>query len=91
MLHPVKRVSQRCVRHLSTPAAPAAAKPAEPVLARVYGGLKDQDRIFTNLYGEGVSLLIFFYIYMIFLSIFFTFLQDWRIGAAEKRGYQTEK
>jgi len=24
----------------------------EPVLTRVYGGLKDQDRIFTNLYGE---------------------------------------
>ena len=22
---------------------------------KVYGGLKDQDRIFTNLYGEGVS------------------------------------
>jgi NADH dehydrogenase (ubiquinone) flavoprotein 1 len=26
---------------------------SEPILARVYGGLKDQDRIFTNLYGEG--------------------------------------
>ena len=25
---------------------------AEPVLGRVYGGLADQDRIFTNLYGE---------------------------------------
>ena len=24
----------------------------EPALTRVYGGLKDQDRIFTNLYGE---------------------------------------
>jgi len=24
----------------------------EPALARVYGGLKDEDRIFTNLYGE---------------------------------------
>jgi NADH dehydrogenase (ubiquinone) flavoprotein 1 len=35
-------------RHLST----AAPKPAEPVLTKVYGGLKDQDRIFTNLYGE---------------------------------------
>jgi hypothetical protein len=23
-------------------------------MTRVYGGLKDQDRIFTNLYGEGV-------------------------------------
>ena len=30
-----------------------APKPTDPVLARVYGGLKDQDRIFTNLYGEG--------------------------------------
>lgn len=28
----------------------APAKEEEP--ARVYGGLKDQDRIFTNLYGE---------------------------------------
>lgn len=25
----------------------------EPVLAKIYGGLKDQDRIFTNLYGKG--------------------------------------
>ena len=24
----------------------------EPVLAQIYGGLKDQDRIFTNLYGK---------------------------------------
>ena len=24
----------------------------EPALTRVYGGLKDQDRIFTNVYGE---------------------------------------
>ena len=24
-------------------------------LLQVYGGLKDQDRIFTNLYGEKVS------------------------------------
>ena len=30
----------------------AAPKAEEPVLARVYGGLKDQDRIFSNLYGE---------------------------------------
>ena len=34
-------------RLFSTVAAPA------PPLTRVYGGLKDQDRIFTNLYGEG--------------------------------------
>lgn len=39
-----------CKRFLSTP---AVAAPAAPVLAQVYGGLKDQDRIFTNLYGEG--------------------------------------
>ena len=51
-------------KNFSTPAAPAAAapaaaaaatpKPAEPVPTKIYGGLKDQDRIFTNLYGEGV-------------------------------------
>ena len=39
-------------RGLSTPTA-AAAPAAAPALTRVYGGLKDQDRIFTNLYGEG--------------------------------------
>lgn len=39
-----------CKRFLSTP---AVAAPVQPVLAQVYGGLKDQDRIFTNLYGEG--------------------------------------
>jgi len=33
-------------------AARAFSTPAEPALTRVYGGLKDQDRIFTNLYGE---------------------------------------
>jgi hypothetical protein len=38
----------------SAPPAQGAAKaPEEPALTRVYGGLKDQDRIFTNLYGEG--------------------------------------
>ena len=31
----------------------AAAAPAvAPAPARVYGGLKDEDRIFTNLYGR---------------------------------------
>jgi hypothetical protein len=35
------------------PAQGAVKKPEEPALTRVYGGLKDQDRIFTNLYGEG--------------------------------------
>ena len=40
-----------CTRLMST--KPAVAAAAEPVLAQVYGGLKDQDRIFTNLYGEG--------------------------------------
>ena len=39
------------VRQLS-----AAPKAEEPAMTRVYGGLKDQDRIFTNLYGEGVSV-----------------------------------
>ena len=33
-----------------------APKASEPAMTRVYGGLNDQDRIFTNLYGEGVSL-----------------------------------
>jgi NADH dehydrogenase (ubiquinone) flavoprotein 1 len=41
-----------CKSFFSTKPQPAAAA-ADPVLARVYGGLKDQDRIFTNLYGEG--------------------------------------
>eukprot|EP01039_Chlorochromonas_danica_P021361 gene21361-26305_t len=40
-------LSMRAVRTMST-----AAAPQEPALTRVYGGLKDQDRIFTNLYGE---------------------------------------
>ena len=46
-------------RTLSTPAPAAAAPPpvgatpAAPAMTRIYGGLKDQDRIFTNLYGEG--------------------------------------
>lgn len=45
----------RTQRALSTPAAPAAAGQTTniPVQPKVYGGLKDQDRIFTNLYGEG--------------------------------------
>lgn len=30
----------------------AAPKADEPAMTRVYGGLSDQDRIFTNLYGE---------------------------------------
>lgn len=37
-----------CKRFLSSQVAAT-----EPVLAQVYGGLKDQDRVFTNLYGEG--------------------------------------
>lgn len=48
-------------RGLSTP---AAANPQEPALTRIYGGLKDQDRIFTNLYGEGVSMLHVWHIYI---------------------------
>jgi hypothetical protein len=38
-----------CVIH-----AVATAAPSGPAMTRVYGGLKDQDRIFTNLYGEKV-------------------------------------
>mmetsp|Transcript_53887 Transcript_53887/g.122817 ORF Transcript_53887/g.122817 Transcript_53887/m.122817 type:complete len:489 (-) Transcript_53887:277-1743(-) len=40
----------------SRPAAVGVARRAlssgEPALTQVYGGLKDQDRIFTNIYGE---------------------------------------
>lgn len=84
-------VSATC-RTLST-VAPAAAKPAEPAMTKIYGiiiiystthivthshynlcikgGLKDQDRIFTNLYGE----------------------KDWRIKEAMLRGdyYKTKE
>eukprot|EP00128_Syssomonas_multiformis_P014324 Colp12_sorted_trinity150504_noHs@22975 len=64
MIRSTRRLQTIAKRALSTPAAaapaapaaPAAAaaapKPAEPALTRVYGGLKDQDRIFTNIYGE---------------------------------------
>jgi NADH dehydrogenase (ubiquinone) flavoprotein 1 len=42
-----KKISKSIIaRTLSTPAK------AEPALTKIYGGLKDQDRIFTNLYGE---------------------------------------
>ena len=44
-----KKMVSVAVRSLSTPASPQVSAPA---LTRVYGGLKDQDRIFTNLYGE---------------------------------------
>jgi len=37
------------------PAGPAAAAAAAP--ERTYGGLKDSDRIFTNLYGDGDAFL----------------------------------
>ena len=40
------------LRSILRRALSTAAKPEEPVLARVYGGLSDQDRIFSNLYGE---------------------------------------
>ena len=45
------RLKSASVRAMS--AAPAASD--GPAFTRTYGGLKDQDRIFTNLYGEGVS------------------------------------
>lgn len=61
----------RSVRHFSTPVKPAApaaptagaaaTKPAEEA-PRIYGGLRDQDRIFSNLYGENVSLLFFVFL-----------------------------
>lgn len=46
----VRRQASNSVRAMSSNAA------ADPAFTRTYGGLKDQDRIFTNLYGEGVSL-----------------------------------
>ena len=46
----VRRQASYSVRAMSSNAA------ADPAFTRTYGGLKDQDRIFTNLYGEGVSL-----------------------------------
>ena len=45
------RLPSASKRAMST--APAASD--SPAFTRTYGGLKDQDRIFTNLYGEGVS------------------------------------
>ena len=63
----LRATARRAVRHatalprvaLSTaaPAGPAAAAPPPPPPpppppARVHGGLKDADRIFTNLYGK---------------------------------------
>jgi hypothetical protein len=41
---PKKTIFRALSKHLSTEAKPA--------LIQVYGGLKDRDRIFTNLYGE---------------------------------------
>ena len=41
---PKKTIFGALSKHLSTEAKPA--------LIQVYGGLKDRDRIFTNLYGE---------------------------------------
>ena len=56
MLARAARVASKArvaVRQLST--APQAA---EPALIRVYGGLKDQDRIFTNLYVRFTPMLL---------------------------------
>lgn len=51
---PAMKHMKICKRLFSTPPlVAAAAVNAEPILAQVYGGLKDQDRVFTNLYGEG--------------------------------------
>ena len=49
----VRRQVTHSVRAMSSNAA------ADPAFTRTYGGLKDQDRIFTNLYGEGVSISLF--------------------------------
>ena len=49
----VRIQATRSVRAMSSSAA------ADPAFTRTYGGLKDQDRIFTNLYGEGVSIFAF--------------------------------
>ena len=51
--------SRSAVRRFSTPAAAVAEAPA---LIRTYGGLKDQDRIFTNLYVR--SLLVVVEVYL---------------------------
>ena len=34
------------------PAAEAAVDDSAPAMTQVYGGLKDQDRIFSNIYGD---------------------------------------
>eukprot|EP00753_Platysulcus_tardus_P015169 PLAT4855.1.p2 GENE.PLAT4855.1~~PLAT4855.1.p2 ORF type:complete len:486 (+),score=234.45 PLAT4855.1:92-1549(+) len=44
-------VATAALRTLHSSAAVSAE--AEPALTRVYGGLSDADRIFTNLYGDG--------------------------------------
>ncbi|KAM3568447.1 hypothetical protein VYU27_009430, partial [Nannochloropsis oceanica] len=45
------RLAGAILRRGAASAAPPPP-PAAPALTKVYGGLKDQDRIFTNLYGE---------------------------------------
>jgi NADH dehydrogenase (ubiquinone) flavoprotein 1 len=45
------RLAARLAR-FSTVITPAKANPTAGTFTRVYGGLKDQDRIFTNIYGE---------------------------------------
>ncbi|CAM9704162.1 unnamed protein product [Chrysoparadoxa australica] len=46
--HGIRRFSSRATPVLQS----AQPKADEPAMTQVYGGLKDQDRIFTNLYGE---------------------------------------
>lgn len=99
MLGRVTRVANQAraaVRQFST----TPAKPAEPALVRTYGGLKDQDRIFTNLYVSLICRInkLCFFSYCARTNNpfnFFLFMQgeqDWRIGAAMKRGdwYRTK-
>eukprot|EP00975_Prorocentrum_lima_P000880 185937-Prorocentrum_lima.AAC.1 len=49
-------LARRSLRTLRAPASQAGrvalSSEAEPQLTRVYGGLADEDRIFTNIYGE---------------------------------------
>ena len=46
----VARASSK--RALSRGIKTTVARHEEPALTRIYGGLQDQDRIFSNIYGE---------------------------------------
>eukprot|EP01083_Nonionella_stella_P100365 282970_1 len=40
------------VKKVNVRAIPRRVFSTEPAMTQIYGGLKDQDRIFTNIYGE---------------------------------------